>query len=122
MEAFRQILSQLNATFSNLSLGKKLSLITLIIGFAVGFFFLMTWSGKSEFQPLYAQLDPSVLYWRSQNRKQSIRYSVGCLSDGVASFTFTTYEYSPAFLYRTSGLRVAGRQHDEGSHCHRRTQ
>jgi flagellar M-ring protein FliF len=77
MEAFRQILSQLNATFSNLSLGKKLSLITLIVGFAVGFFFLMTWSGKSEFQPLYAQLDAEdasgIL---SRLREQKIPYRI----------------------------------------------
>ena len=77
MEAFRQILSQLNATFSNLTLGKKLSLITLIIGFAVGFFFLMTWSGKSEFQPLYAQLDAedasAIL---SRLREQKIPYRI----------------------------------------------
>lgn len=77
MEAFRQILSQLNALFSNLSLGKKLSLITLIIGFAVGLFFLMTWSGKSEFQPLYAQLDAedasAIL---SRLREQKIPYRI----------------------------------------------
>ncbi len=77
MEAFRQILSQLNATFSNLTLGKKLSLLTLIIGFAVGLFFLMTWSGKSEFQPLYAQLDAedasAIL---SRLREQKIEYRI----------------------------------------------
>ena len=58
MEAFRQILSQLNATFSNLSLGKKITLLTLILGSVAAFFFLMNWSGRSEFQPLYAQVDP----------------------------------------------------------------
>jgi flagellar M-ring protein FliF len=58
MEAIRQILSQLGKTFSNLSLGKKITLFTLVAGSAVGFIFLMSWTGKSEFQPLYAHLDP----------------------------------------------------------------
>jgi flagellar M-ring protein FliF len=58
MEAIRQILSQLGKTFSNLSLGKKITLFTLIAGSAAGFIFLMSWTEKSEFQPLYAHLDP----------------------------------------------------------------
>ena len=78
MEAFRQILSQLNATFSNLSLGKKITLVALVFGSLVGFFFLMNWTGQSEFQPLYAQLDPqdasAVL---SRLREQKIDYRIG---------------------------------------------
>ena len=77
MEAFRQILSQLNAAFSNLSLGKKITLMTLILGSLAAFFFLMNWSGKSEFQPLYAQLDPedasAIL---SKLREQKIDYRI----------------------------------------------
>jgi len=84
MEALRQILSQLNALISNLSLGKKISLVTLIIGFAVGFFFLMNWSGKSEFQPLYAQLDPedasAIL---SRLREQKIDYRIASNGSSV---------------------------------------
>ncbi|MBT8369573.1 MAG: flagellar M-ring protein FliF, partial [Deltaproteobacteria bacterium] len=53
-----QILSQLNATFSNLSIGKKITLITLVLGSVTGFLLLMSWSGKSEFQPLFAHLNP----------------------------------------------------------------
>jgi len=77
MEAFRQILSQLNAAFSNLSLGKKITMMTLILGSVVAFIFLMNWSGKSEFQPLYAQLDPedasAIL---SKLREQKIDYRI----------------------------------------------
>jgi flagellar M-ring protein FliF len=77
MEAMRQILSQLNAAFSNLSLGKKITLMTLILGSLAAFFFLMNWSGKSEFQPLYAQLDPedasAIL---SKLREQKIDYRI----------------------------------------------
>ena len=58
MEVFRQILSQLKATFRNLSRGKQITLVTLILGSLAGFIFLMNWSGKSEFLPLYTKLDP----------------------------------------------------------------
>jgi flagellar M-ring protein FliF len=58
MEAIRQIFSQLGATFKSLSRGKQMTLICLMAGTIAGFIFLMTWSGKSEFQPLYAHLDP----------------------------------------------------------------
>ncbi len=73
----RQILSQLNAAFANLSLGKKITLMTLILGSVAGFLFLMNWSGKSEFEPLYAQLDPedasAIL---SKLREQKIEYRI----------------------------------------------
>ncbi|UCD77014.1 MAG: flagellar M-ring protein FliF [Desulfobacterales bacterium] len=58
MEVLRQILSQLKATFTNLSRGKQITLATLFLGSLAGFIFLMSWSGKSEFQPVFAQLDP----------------------------------------------------------------
>ena len=77
IEAMRQILSQLNAAFANLSLGKKITLMTLILGSVAGFLFLMNWSGKSEFEPLYAQLDPedasAIL---SKLREQKIEYRI----------------------------------------------
>ena len=58
MEVLRQILTQLKATFANLSRGKQITLAALLLGSLVGFILLMSWSGKTEFQPLYAQLDP----------------------------------------------------------------
>jgi len=58
METLRQIFSQLKTTFFNLNRGKQITLITLFLGSLAGFIFLMSWSGKSEFQPLFAQLDP----------------------------------------------------------------
>ena len=73
----RQILSQLNAAFSNLSLGKRITLGTLILGSIAGFVFLMNWTGKAEFQPLYAQLDAedasAIL---SKLREQKIEYRI----------------------------------------------
>ena len=58
MEALRQIISQLKATFLNLSRGKQITLLTLILGSFAGFIFLISWSGKSEFHPLYSNLNP----------------------------------------------------------------
>ena len=58
MDALRQILSQLKATFINLSRGKQITLLTLILGSFAGFIFLMSWTGKSEFHPIYTQLNP----------------------------------------------------------------
>jgi flagellar M-ring protein FliF len=107
MEAFRQILSQLNATFSNLTLGKKLSLVTLIIGFAVGFFFLMTWSGKSEFQPLYAQLDAedasAIL---SRLREQKIAYRIA--SNGSTVLVPQEHIYEVRMQLASEGLPRGG--------------
>ena len=77
MGANSQVLSQLAGTFSNLSLGKKLTLATLILGSVTGFIFLMNWSGQSEFQPLYANLDSedasAIL---SKLKEQKIQYQV----------------------------------------------
>ena len=77
MGANSQILSQLNAAFSNLSLGKKITLATLVLGSVAGFIFLLNWSGQSEFQPLYANLnseDASTIL--SKLKEQKIEYRI----------------------------------------------
>jgi len=51
-------LSQLKTTFTSLNRGKQITLVALFLGSLAGFIFLMSWSGKSEFRPLFAQLDP----------------------------------------------------------------
>ncbi len=77
MGANSQILSQLNAALSNLSLGKKLTLAILILGSVAGFVFLFTWSGQSEFHPLFANLDSedasAIL---SKLKEQKIPYQI----------------------------------------------
>jgi len=103
MEAIRQILSQLNATFSNLSLGKKITLMTLILGSVAGFLFLMNWSGKSEFQPLYAQLDPedaSVIL--SKLKEQKIDYRIG--SNGSTVLIPQEHIYETRMQMASEGL------------------
>ncbi len=54
----RQFFLQLKTVLQNLSSGKRITLIILIIGTAAGFIVLMTWTGRADFQPLYADLDP----------------------------------------------------------------
>jgi flagellar M-ring protein FliF len=77
MEAISQIISQLKKTFSNLSLGKKITLVTLILGSTAGFILLMSWTGKSDFQPLYTHLAPedagAIL---TKLKEQKIEYRV----------------------------------------------
>jgi len=103
MEAIRQILSQLNATFSNLSLGKKITLMTLILGSVAGFLFLMNWSGKSEFQPLYAQLDPedasAIL---SKLKEQKIEYRIA--SNGSTVLIPQEHIYETRMQMASEGL------------------
>jgi flagellar M-ring protein FliF len=103
MDAFRQILSQLNATFSGLSLGKKIVLMTLILGSISGFVFLMNWSGKSEFEPLYAQLDPedasAIL---SKLREQKIEYRIA--SNGSTLLIPQEHIYETRMQLASEGL------------------
>ncbi len=103
MEAFRQILSQLNATFSNLSLGKKITMLTLVLGSLAGFIFLMNWSGQSEFEPLYAQLDPrdasAVL---SRLREQKIDYRIA--SNGSTVLIPRQHIYETRMQLASEGL------------------
>ena len=55
---FAQILLQIRKLFGNLSIAKKITLVSLIAGTFLGFFFLMTWSGQHDYQYLYSNLDP----------------------------------------------------------------
>ena len=103
MEAFRQILSQLNAAFSNLSLGKKITLATLVLGSLTGFFFLMNWTGQSEFQPLFAQLDAqdasAVI---SRLREQKIEYRIA--SNGSTVLIPQEHIYETRMQLASEGL------------------
>ena len=107
MGANSQILSQLNAAFSNLSLGKKITLATLILGSVAGFIFLMNWSGKSEFQPLYANLDPddasAVL---SKLKEQKIEYRIA--SNGTMILIPEQHIYETRMQLASAGLPQGG--------------
>jgi len=53
----REIVSQFNNLFKSLSIGKRIALLILAVGFMAGFVFLMNWAGNPEFHPLYTNLD-----------------------------------------------------------------
>ncbi len=53
----RQILLQLQNLFKSISIGKRIALLILAVGFVAGFVFLMNWAGNPEFHPLYTKLD-----------------------------------------------------------------
>ena len=52
----RQLLLQLKTLFQNLSPGKRIALVVLVLGTAAGFSLLMMWTGRADFQPLYSNL------------------------------------------------------------------
>ncbi|MGD8468140.1 MAG: flagellar basal-body MS-ring/collar protein FliF, partial [Desulfobacterales bacterium] len=54
---FRQIISQLQTFFNSISLAKRIALLTLAVGSVAAFVFLLNWTGKPEFLPLYSHLD-----------------------------------------------------------------
>jgi flagellar M-ring protein FliF len=107
MAANSQILSQLNAAFSNLSLGKKLTLATLILGSVAGFIFLLNWSGQSEFQPLYANLsseDASSIL--SKLKEQKIEYRIA--SNGTTILIPEQHIYETRMQLASAGLPQGG--------------
>ena len=107
MGANSQILSQLNAAFSNFSLGKKLTLAILILGSVAGFVFLFTWSGQSEFQPLYANLDSedasAIL---SKLKEQKIQYRIA--SNGTTILIPEQYIHETRMQLASAGLPQGG--------------
>jgi flagellar M-ring protein FliF len=54
---FREILLQFQNLFKSISVGKRIALLVLTVGFVAGFIFLMNWAGNPEFHPLYTNLD-----------------------------------------------------------------
>ena len=74
----REILLQVQNLFKSLSIGKRIALLTLAVGFATGFVFLMNWAGSPEFHPLYTNLDASdagIIINRLKDQKISYRLS-----------------------------------------------
>ena len=102
-----RMLAQLNAAFSNLSLGKKLTLGILILGSVAGFIFLMNWSGQSEFQPLYTNLDSedasAIL---SKLKEQKIEYRIA--SNGKTILIPEQYIYETRMQLASAGLPQGG--------------
>ena len=103
MGTVSQMLAQIKAAFSNLSLGKKLTLGILILGSVAGFIFLMTWSGQSEFQPLYTNLDSedasAIL---SKLKEQKIEYRIA--SNGQTILIPEQHIYETRMQLASAGL------------------
>jgi flagellar M-ring protein FliF len=77
MEALRQIFSQLKATYLNLSRAKQITLVALILGSLAGFIFLISWSGKSEYFPLYTKLNPEdASFILTKLKERKIEYQI----------------------------------------------
>jgi flagellar M-ring protein FliF len=53
----RQIFVQLQNLMKNISVGKRIAILVLVIGSLLGFIFLMNWAGQPEFHPLFSNLD-----------------------------------------------------------------
>ena len=58
MATFQQIFGQLRTVIVQMSIGKRITLMTLILGTVLGFVFLILWSGRVDYQRLYSDLDP----------------------------------------------------------------
>ena len=74
----REILLQLQNLFKSLSIGKRIALLILAVGFAAGFVFLMNWAGNPEFHPLYTNLDANdagIILNRLKDQKIPYRLS-----------------------------------------------
>jgi flagellar M-ring protein FliF len=106
MEVLRQILSQLKATFKNLSRGKQVTLVTLILGSFAGFIFLMSWSGKSEFHPLFSKLNPEdagiIL---TKLKEQKIEYRIA--SNGTTILIPQEHIYETRMKMASEGLPLS---------------
>ena len=73
----RQLFLQLKTLFQNLSPSKRATLIILIIGTVAGFSLLITWTGRTDFQPLYSNLaaeDAGIIL--SKLKEQKIPYRI----------------------------------------------
>jgi flagellar M-ring protein FliF len=78
MMPIREILLQLQNLFKSLSIGKRIALLILAVGFAAGFVFLMNWAGNPEFHPLYTNLDANdagIILNRLKDQKIPYRLS-----------------------------------------------
>ncbi|CAB1059725.1 Flagellar M-ring protein FliF [Olavius sp. associated proteobacterium Delta 1] len=103
MEVLRQILSQLKATFKNLSRSKQITLVALVLGSFAGFIFLMNWSGNSEFHPLYSKLNPEdagiIL---TKLKEQKIEYRIA--SNGTTILIPQKYIHETRMQMASEGL------------------
>ena len=106
-QSFSEFLLQLKTLFKNLTLGKKITLLILIVSTISGFIFLMTWAGKPDFQILYSNLNPedagAVL---TRLKDQKIRYQIS--SDGNSILIPNKQLYEIRMELASQGLPQGG--------------
>lgn len=74
----RQVVLQLKTLFQNLSPGKRITLVVLVLGTVAGFSLLMLWTGRTDFQPLYSNLaveDAGIIISKLKEHKIPYRIS-----------------------------------------------
>jgi flagellar M-ring protein FliF len=78
MSAIPQFLQQVGALLGGLSLGKRITMLVLLLATVGGFALLMAWSGGVDLRPLYANLDPddagAIV---NRLKEQKIPYRIG---------------------------------------------
>ncbi len=91
--AINALSSQLKTVFGSISPAKIFTLVMLIAFTLVGFIFLMMWSGNTDFQPLYSNLNPEdagAIITRLKEKK--IPYKVSANQDAIMVLSDQLYE------------------------------
>ncbi len=104
---FRQILLQLLNLFKNLSVGKRVAILILAVGSISAFIFLMSWTGKPEFHPLFTNLDSQdagIILERLKDQK--IQYRIA--SNGSTILIPQEHIYEMRMNLASEGLPQGG--------------
>jgi flagellar M-ring protein FliF len=103
----REILVQLQNLLKNISVGKRVAILILVIGSILGFVFLMSWAGQPEFHPLYTNLDSQdagIILSRLKDQKIPYRIS----SNGSTILIPQEHLYETRINLASEGLPQGG--------------
>jgi len=103
----RQILLQLQNLLKNISVGKRIAILILIVGSLSGFIFLMNWAGQPEFHPLFTNLDShdaGIILDRLKDQKIPYRIS----SNGSTILIPQAHIYETRMDLASEGLPQGG--------------
>jgi flagellar M-ring protein FliF len=103
----REIFVQLQNLLKNISVGKRIAILILVIGSILGFVFLMNWAGQPEFHPLFTNLDSQdagVILNRLKEQKIPYRIS----SNGTTILIPQKHLYETRMDLASEGLPQGG--------------
>ena len=103
----REILLQLQNLLKNISVGKRIAILILVVGSILGFVFLMNWATEPEFHPLYTNLDSQdagIILNRLKDQKIPYRIS----SNGSAILIPQEHIYETRMDLASEGLPQGG--------------